>query len=224
MSDEFSEQLSAYADGELHPAEREAMERHLGGCRECRQALSEIKAVVQWAPNYQGLAPSRDLWQDVETSLGTRPISTAPAKRAAWPGRRITVRAPLLAAAAVLLVLFGAIVTRLLSSRGTESELATPLRPARAWNVVTANATNRQYDAGIAELESILASNDTALDPETLRVIRESLATIDKAINDARAAIAQDSTNDYLNASIAHNMRRKLDILRMAAQAATAKS
>ena len=97
-------------------------------------------------------------------------------------------------------------------------------REVRQFNVELANATDEQYDAAVEQLEAILASNDTALEPETLRVIRQSLVTIDKAIDDARAAIAQDSTNDFLNASIQQNMRRKLEILRTATLAATAKS
>jgi anti-sigma-K factor RskA len=228
MHDKITSQLSALLDGELNRGEREAVESHLATCAECRQALEAIRAVKSWAPNYEGVAPTRDLWQSIEPRLGTRPIGSG-AMKPAWHGRRVSVRLPLLAAAAIALLVVGAAATRLFIS-GSQSEVARTdsapgvVIPVKHWDPAQEQQTNSQYDTAIAELEAILASNGDALEPATLKVIHESLATIDRAIAAARQAIARDSTNDYLNASIAENMRRKLGILRMAAQAATAKS
>jgi hypothetical protein len=222
MHDMILQQLSDYSDGELTPPERETMKRHLAECAECRRALEGIRAVKSWAPGYQGMAPSRDLWRNIESRLGTRPIGSGSMKQA-WHGRKVSVRLPLLAAAAVVLLLLGAAATRLFQSRQVVTD-SVPVIQAKHWNSATADSTNNQYDTAIAELEAILTSNGDALEPATLAVIHESLASIDRAIADARKAIADDSTNDYLNASIAQNMRRKLGILRLAAQAATAKS
>jgi hypothetical protein len=224
MHDEIMQQLSAYADGELNPAERESMEHHLAACAECSKALAGIRAVKAWAPSYQGVASSRELWQNIESRLGTRPIGSG-AMKPAWHGRKVSVRVPLLAAAAVALLVVGATATRLFRGSSQDQVMGgIPVENVKHWNPAQERLTNNEYDAAIAELEGILVSNGSALEPATLKVIHESLATIDKAIDDARRAIAEDSTNDYLNASIAQNMRRKLGILRMAAQAATAKS
>jgi len=43
--DQQQEQLSAYLDGELSLAEREALERHLPTCARCQQALAELRVV-----------------------------------------------------------------------------------------------------------------------------------------------------------------------------------
>lgn len=224
MHEAIMQQLSAYSDGELKPAERESVERHLAECAECRRALEGIRAVKAWAPSYQGSAPSRDLWRNIESRLGTRPIGSGPMKPA-WHGRKVSVRLPLLAAAAVVLLVLGAAATRLFFRANPVVQDSLPVIQAEhRWNPAREDSTNNQYDPAIAELEAVLTSNGDALEPATLQVIRESLASIDKAIDDARKAIAADSTNDYLHASIAQNMRRKLGILRMAAQAATAKS
>lgn len=222
MHDTFTAQLSAYSDGELNPAERATLEAHLAGCADCRQALDGINAVKAWAPRYEGVAPARDPWQNIASRLGTRTIGSGAIGTPAWHGRRVSVRVPLLAAAAIGLLVIGAAASRIFRSGAPVPVVE--LTPVKHWNPDQERLTNDQYDAAVSELEAILASNDTALEPATLKVIRESLATIDKAIDDARRAIAEDSTNDYLNASIAQNMRRKLGILRIAAQAATAKS
>ena len=222
MHDDIRAQLSAYSDGELTGAERATVERHLAECAPCREVLRQIAAVKAWAPTYAGSAPDRDLWQNIEARLGTRPIGAGALTSPAWHGKRVSVRIPLLAAAAVILLVTGALTTRLF--RSGDSITAVPVTQIKHWNADQERLTNDQYDAAITELEAILASHDSVLEPATMQVIRESLTAIDKAINDARLAIAQDSTNDFLNASIAQNMRRKLGILRMAAQVATAKS
>lgn len=224
MHDAILQQLSAYSDGELKPVEKQGVDQHLAQCAECRRALEGIRAVKAWAPTYQGTAPSRDLWRNIEPRLGTRPIGSG-ARKPAWHGRKVSVRLPLLAAAGLVLLLLGAAVARLFFQANPVVTDSLPLLQAEhKWNSATEDSTNNQYDEAIAELEQILSSSGDALEPATLAVILESLASIDKAIDDARKAIAADSTNDYLNASIAQNMRRKLGILRMAAQAVTAKS
>jgi hypothetical protein len=75
------------------------------------------------------------------------------------------------------------------------------------------------YDGAVADLEAVLSQGRGRLDTATVRVIEQSLLVIDLAIAEARAAIAADPANAYLNGQIAANMRRKLDLLRRAAAA-----
>ncbi|MEO8201493.1 MAG: hypothetical protein ABI679_13280, partial [Gemmatimonadota bacterium] len=203
---------------------RVQLERHLAQCAECARILGQIRNVVAWAPTYQGSQPSRDLWPAVESQLPPLGSSVERRARDSWFGRRISIRVPHLIAAGIALVILSSGVMWLAREKEAASAaLATTTAP-REWSTFKAAATEAQYDQAIAQLESILAAGDSALEPGTLKVIRESLNTIDRAILDARQAIARDSNNSYLNASIAMNMRRKLDILRTAAQAVAAKS
>ena len=75
--------LSAFIDGELPDAKRQAVERHLGECSGCAAAhrrLAEAWALVAEAPR---VGPRVDLWPAVEARLaGERP---APAWHA-WLG------------------------------------------------------------------------------------------------------------------------------------------
>jgi hypothetical protein len=72
------------------------------------------------------------------------------------------------------------------------------------------------YDAAVGDLERVLAEGKDQLEPKTLKVIEENLRIIDRAIAEARSAIAADPANAYLRSQVAANMRRKLDILRQA--------
>lgn len=221
MSEHMSEQLSAYLDGELDTLSSAALERHLATCQACAATLEQLKAVKTWAPGYTGLPTSHDLWPAVHRKIQTPARTTLP-----WHGRRLTIGVPLLLAASVILVLLSATVVMLLRPGGAIGRDSTivAVEPGHSWDPIQAGLVDREYDAAVVQLEELLAANDTLLEPGTLKVIRQSLMKIDKAIDDARLAIARDSNNAFLQASIAANRQRKLALLRTAAQAVTAKS
>jgi hypothetical protein len=70
------------------------------------------------------------------------------------------------------------------------------------------------YDATINELQGALRASRSRLDPHTVQIVEQNLALIDKAIADARAALAADPASPYLNAHLASTMRRKVALLR----------
>jgi len=84
-------------------------------------------------------------------------------------------------------------------------------------------ATQRLFSA-VRELELVLAEHRDRLDTATVRVIEESLATIDRAIAEAVAALGEDPANPYLTGHLATAMRRKLDVLQQAAALAATSS
>jgi hypothetical protein len=218
MSEHMLDQLSDYLDDELDPVATAAVARHLAECQACAETLEQLRAVRTWAPGYTGLPTSGDLWPQVKRGIATPARTTLP-----WHGRRVTIGMPLLLAASVVLMLLSATAVTLLRHGQTISPDSTVRGPG-GWNFTVAGTTDQQYDTAVAQLEELLATNDTLLEPGTLQVIRQSLMKIDQAIADARVAIARDSNNAFLRASIAANMRRKLALLRTAAQAVTAKS
>ena len=71
-----------------------------------------------------------------------------------------------------------------------------------------------RYDATINELQAALQASRSRLDPHTVQIVEQNLALIDKAIADARAALAADPASPYLNAHLASTMRRKVALLR----------
>src|SRR5438445_400088 len=62
------------------------------------------------------------------------------------------------------------------------------------------------------------------LDSATVRVLTQSLVTIDSAIVQARRALAADPGSAYLNQHLADTMRRKLELLRRASALAPART
>ncbi|HLB54350.1 MAG TPA: zf-HC2 domain-containing protein [Gemmatimonadales bacterium] len=219
MPDLFTDQLSAYLDSELDELRRRRLETHLGECAECRAVLGDLRALIAAAPNYRGREPLRDLWPAIEAGLeelGILPIT--PAGPPAGPPTRFSW--PQLIAASLLMAAIGGgaawLALRGPSDRPAGATALAPDGPTIPRSIAYAEA---QYDVAVADLTSIVEEGRSRLDTATVRVIDESLRKIDLALAEARAAIQRDSTNVYLNRQVAANMRRKLTLLRRAADA-----
>ena len=74
-----------------------------------------------------------------------------------------------------------------------------------------------QYDAAVADLERALAKGRGRLDKTTIAIVEENLTIIDRAIAQAREALAADPANSYLSGHLIEARRKKLDLLRRAA-------
>ena len=217
MNDQWTNRLSEYLDGELDSAERVALEAHLATCGECRVTLAELRGVVARAKALEDREPATDLWSGIRAGLapGRRPgvsRDTTPVRR------RFAFTVPQLLAASIALVLLSAGVMWVALHSGGQSknqvvaETPSPappnqFRPAR-WKV--------QSDMAIAELQDALTVNEGKLDTATVRVVRENLAIIDRAIAQAQKALRQDPGNTYLNLHLANTMRQKIELLRRA--------
>src|SRR5256712_13026733 len=100
MTDQWTDRLSEYLDGELTSPERTAFEAHLASCDACRTTLDELRRVVTNARALDDRPPAADLWPAVAARIGlsarskTRPVV-----------RRVFLTLPQLAAPSVALAL-----------------------------------------------------------------------------------------------------------------------
>jgi anti-sigma-K factor RskA len=217
MNDQWTDRLSEYVDGELANGERHALETHLATCAECRAIVEDLRKVMGRARALDDRAPKADLWPGIHTRL-------TPGRR---PGvirsRRFTFNVPQLIAASIALVLLsGGGVWMALNREPTSVRIATG--SSRPDNERTVAYWTGRTDAAIADLQEDLQRNESRLDTATVRVVRENLALIDRAIGQARAALDADPNNAYLNLHLADTMRRKLELLRRINAIATAQS
>ena len=217
MNDQWTDRLSEYLDGDLAPAERSALEAHLHGCADCRATLEELRGVVARAKTLEERPPRANLWPAINARLAPGTARLTPRR---WRG--VVVSVPqLMAAGIALAVLSGGAVWLALRPEAvtlppTIAVGSTPIAQNANWSLRT--------DAAVAELEDVLARNESRLDTATVRIVRQNLAVIDRAIEEARAALAADPGNAYLNLHLADTMRRKVELLRRANELATAQS
>ncbi|MGH7674355.1 MAG: anti-sigma factor family protein [Gemmatimonadales bacterium] len=205
MTDHWTDRLSDYLDGYLEAAERAALEAHLPTCAACRTTLAELRRVVARARTLEEAPPETDLWPGIAARIG---------RGRAVRRRLVSFNVPQLLAASVALVLVGgaAAVALLRQPPAVTPAAPSAFAPDEALTV----AGWRSYASAVAQLEAALAQNRSRLDTATVRVVEQSLATIDRAIADAQRALAADPANAYLNHHLAQTMRRKVELLRRA--------
>jgi anti-sigma factor RsiW len=213
MSDQWTDRLSEYLDGELKGSERALLEAHLERCEDCQETLAGLRRVVTRARSLEDRPPAADLWAGVAQRIGAQQ-SVTPAAR-----RRLTFSVPQLLAAGIALALLSASGAWMLHP-AVQTVAVQPASPGPAdvtVSTVGAPSAIRSYDAAVSDLERLLEQGRGRLDTATVRVLEQNLAIIDRAIADARRAVAADSANVYLNTHLAETMRRKVDLLRQAA-------
>ncbi len=218
MHAQWTDQFSAYLDGELLEAERSQLEQHLAACADCRRVLEELRAVVQWAPTFVGLEPAHELWPAV--ARGIEADRDRPLRRPSFSWQQ------LIAASVIVACLSGGGVWY--AVRGGVGEVrvvgvvdttqpATPFVPTALAMPPARSAA--AYDAAVLDLARALEQGKGRLRPQTREVIERNLRVIDRAIVESQRALAADPGNAFLADDVTANMRRKLNLLRQATRA-----
>ncbi len=208
MNDIWTNRLSEYLDGELGNDERVALEAHLATCGQCYAILGELRQVVTHAKSLEDREPPNDLWAGIRAGITADAARLTPGRRPGVSGsRRFSLTVPQLLAASIALVL--------VSGGGVWMALRpTSVADKRERATITSVAWTSPTDVAVAELQDALARNESKLDTATVRVVRQNLAVIDRAIAEARVALERDPGNTYLNLHLANTMRRKVELLR----------
>lgn len=229
MADAWMERLSEYLDGELSGSESTEIERRLAEDEELRTTLEELRLVRERAAELPGREPDTDLWPGVETRImadsGVALDDDVVELRSVRVdrGRTFSFTLGQLVAASVALVALGGGAIAIAGSMTGPGSDAVATRPAAV--VAPADGTTltaglavprASYAAAIEELELRLLENQDDLDTATVRVLEESLRTIDRAIDQAMEALDADPSSPYLNRHLTDAMARKLAILRRA--------
>jgi anti-sigma factor RsiW len=201
MTDEWVDRLSEYVDDELTGAERLAIERHLETCASCRTIVAELRDVVAVARAAEDAAPAHDLWSGIAHSAARR-------------SRRVSVSFVELIAASIFIALISGLTVWVVTGRDARPAVAA-VQPAEAERasvpVVEAGGT---YDRAVTDLLQALDEGRKQLSPRTIEVMERSLATVDRAIAEASAALDKDPGNVFLSLHLARERQRKLALLR----------
>lgn len=243
LRDRFRDRLSEYLDGTLGPEEETLVERHLEGCEACASTLVRLEAVVERAGRAAPREPAEDLWPGIAARLGAAGDGSANAGvagagaddderplRGLRAARGLARYGPQLAAGIVLVWLSAGLAWMAGAGSATRDGVAAAdagvdfpsLLPPGARQVSTADAvsTAEDYADLIADLERALFDAERPLPPQTVARIRRSLVTINRAIEDARAALLEVPDDPYLRQHMTNTLRHKSEFLAQAARLA----
>jgi anti-sigma factor RsiW len=220
MSDKWTAQLSAYLDDELSADERANLEQHLGSCDECRADLDQMKRVVGWAATYDGREPANDVWPEISAAIANTPSGVVKLDTRRQSRRGFTFSLPQSLAAAIALTVVGA-GGWWLARATAPNQMASVIdvsAPEAGATVTATIAVAQKYGPAITDLEQVLLQDDGTLDSTTVRVLRQQLAIIDRALTEAQEALARDPASEFLADHYTGMMKKKLNALRAAAR------
>jgi anti-sigma factor RsiW len=203
MSDMWTDRLSEYVDGDLTETDRLELERHLERCSPCLTIVTELKAVVARARALEDLPPREDLWPAVARSV----------KR---PSRRVSISFVELIAATLFIAFISGLTVWVVTGRDRSVAPSSAPLPDGSTSVATVPVSSGgvTYDRAVADLLQALDEGRKQLSPRTIDVMERSLSTVDRAINEAKAALDQDPGNVFLSLHLARERQRKLALLR----------
>ena len=225
------DELQDYREGLLSREQHESIRAHLEYCASCREELEALSELMDGLGELPVEAqPSRDLWPQIEWRLGNGSGVAQPESEQArtLPGRQVTLPAwQLLAAGMALALLSGGAMWAALSG-GPQGSVPTPVASAPVRDALVRpvgwETALDEYDEAVADLEDVLELGKDVLDPETIRILEENVQIIDRAIEEAQEALSLDPGSRALGRFLAENLRRKINLLRSAANAVYANS
>jgi hypothetical protein len=215
------EELNDLIDGRLDQNSATRIREHLIACESCRLEHGQLTALLTAASETQlSVDPGPDLWEDVRRTIESR-------KEVALPGlghapamlptkRPVRVSPSLLAVAAVVLIVLSSGITSIVLRRPSTPVAQVPVTTTERATVlpVVVRSTEDEYARTIRELRISVDAQRTSLSTETIRTVDHSLAIVDSAIAEARAALIADPNNRTLVDLLASSYQRKLDLLR----------
>ncbi len=194
--------IDDYVDGLLAPEDLQGFELHLESCGTCQHALAEARALADLAGELpESVAPSRDLWQDIDARIAPKPVTRLPWAR--------------LALAAVVLIATTAGLTSWLvqppeTVAAAEAPVEAPSMP------LAATEWEAQMQEATTALSEALEARRGELDPEAVRIVEENLVLIDRAIRECHEALGTDPENPRVKAALLATWQRKVDLLELA--------
>ena len=207
-------QLNDLADESLAEPDRTAAESHIAACADCRAELSALRQVLADLHALPaGVAPARDLLADIHSAIELEPDTGLPAR---WRVRTLRSARWALAAAAIVLIVATAVITRAMSDRTNAPPTMAGTNPNVQLVSAEQTVLEQKYKSAIDELQNLIDAQRASLPPSTLRLLEENMRLIDAAIRDSRAALQQNPENELINESLWSAYEKKLELLRRA--------
>src|SRR5687768_13745990 len=198
--EQCSEWLGDAMDGILDAERQAQMDAHNLECAACRGLLNDLKEIRATAATLEHRIPPPELWRAISAQV-ERPTSAT-----TWPSLGT------LAAAAALVMMLGAAAWFGVGGewRGTSGGAASDLVRSAASELQLAE---QHYENAITALEQLTVERENALDPSVAADIAQSLRTIDRAIDDSRAALKSDPGSFIAQTSLLEALRMKVALL-----------
>lgn len=205
--DRLSELAELDTDGGRIGADDEA--GHLASCAECRSTVTRVRSLLTAARALpKDVVPPPEVWARLQARVGVH----HPRRGRSWNwGRWI-------AAAATVVFMVGAALL-IPGGRGKGSVSKAKAIPSESTSPAIARI-ELHFAETLAELRATLDTQRTLYTPAAVNVVDRTLAVIDTAIAETRAAITDDPNNPELVEILSSHYERKVELLQRASELA----
>ncbi len=227
MTDKWIDKLSDYLDDEMSPAERALLEERLAEDQELAKTLEGLRRVKIHAQAADDQVPphAQSIWDGIAQRIGatrasSREQRSVVGKITPLRSRRVPISVSQLIAASVALIVLSGGGALMIQRFGADPDRARlPFEPAAVSatsDVAFASIGATRYDQAVADLTRVLEEQRAFLDQETIDVLEENLAIIDRAIERSLEALQTAPQSDYLRSHLEQTMRQKMTLLQHA--------
>jgi anti-sigma factor RsiW len=183
-----------------------AFERHLAECGRCQAVVADLTSIRTGASSLERHVPPPRLWTAIARSLDEQ-------QRQPWWQRQLggafSLWVPVAAAASIaLLLVSGLWQPWKQAAQESHHQDVSALSPESA-----PVPAEQHYEQAIAGLQQLADAQNAALDPATRTVLTQNLAVIDRAINESRAALAQEPASTLAQESLLDALETKVTLL-----------
>jgi anti-sigma factor RsiW len=219
---EYELELGDLVDDTLAPERVSAVEAHVSTCLRCRATVADFTAIRAATRTLEPQMPAARVWTSIAAALEQEQQRRAADATQALPTKwwRLTGGAlawkPLMAAAAMVVVLFGG--TWLAwhdASTPAGRQATTTATTAGTPSTVEAEVqlAEQHYSTAIGDLEKVTQAESGSLDPDTAKVMQANLAVIDQAIGQSREALHSEPASTVAQESLFDALRSKVQLL-----------
>ena len=199
--DTYGDLIDDYVDGTRaadHPgdARRAAFESHLAACARCQAVVADFTSIRRTAALLAEHVPPPRLWARIAGSLEEQP-------------RHFSAWIPVAVAASLALL----IAATAWFSRTHPSAAEAPQQTAAAADETSVARPEAEYEQAIAGLQQLADARNAAFDPDTRAVLQRNLAAIDRAIDESRAALANEPASALAQESLLDALDTKVALL-----------
>jgi anti-sigma-K factor RskA len=218
------ETLNDYADGSLTATARADTAKHVDGCEACRATVARIRSLVAKAEALpKEVEAPAEAWSVVQRRIEDGKVIDIGRREDRKTGRGASPRRYIITAVAALVLVVATSAITMFVTRGDRDGLSLVDIPgATDPNIRLASlpaeiaSVERTYLESVSDLLTALDDPALQLSMETRRAVRRSLAVIDTAIAEARAALIADPASRELREMLTRNYEQKVDLLRRA--------
>jgi len=207
-----TETLSAFVDGDLPPAEAQAVRVHAVSCPRCTLSIGELRAMLTAARALERPEPPPTLWAAVEGAMSRH-------DRPWWMSLRLFGTGALAGAAAVSVIALGLASWRTHRAGAIASPPATPATAVTAADPLLEEAEAEfaraaaTYEKSIEKLRGLLAREEPRWSPAERARCAERLAQLDEAIATSREATRKSPADSVGNEQLFAAYQQKIAFL-----------